>query len=260
MPLQDKVALVTGGSNGIGRGAVRRLLGAGARVVVADIDEAAGHRLTAEIGGDFVRCDVRDPDQVGAAVQHVVDSFGGLDVAFLNAGVSTGCGMGDGFDVAAYRRAIAVNVDGVVFGVVAALPAMRARGGGDIVVTASLAGLTGTEQDPIYSAGKHAVVGLVRSLGPVYARENIRVNALCPGYAETALLRDIRPLIEQSGVPILPVDDVVDALFAVLDSGDAGQCWYVQPGRPSEPFRFRNIPGPRATNVSSTSRRPPSAI
>jgi NAD(P)-dependent dehydrogenase (short-subunit alcohol dehydrogenase family) len=245
MPLRGKVALVTGGSNGIGGAAVRRLLAGGARVVVADIDEAAGRQLTAEIGGDFVCCDVRDPDQVNAAVGHAVDTFGGLDIAFLNAGVTTGCGVGDGFDIGAYRRAMAVNVDGVVFGVVAAVPALRARGGGDIVVTASLAGLTGTEADPIYSASKHAVVGLVRSLGPTYARESIRINALCPGYAETAILRDIRPLIAQSGVPILAVDEVIDAFFAILASSDAGQCWYVQPGRPSEPFRFRNIPGPR---------------
>jgi NAD(P)-dependent dehydrogenase (short-subunit alcohol dehydrogenase family) len=243
--LADKVALVTGGSNGIGRAAVRRLRRRGARVVVADVDETAGARLAADAGGEFVRCDVRDLDQVHAAVRRAVDAFGGLDIAFLNAGVITGGGAGDDFDAARYRRTMAVNVDGVVFGLVAALPALRDRGGGDIIVTSSLAGLTGVELDPIYSASKHAVIGLVRSLGPVHARENIRVNALCPGWAETPMLHDIRPMVDRTGVPILDAEDVVDALFAILASDGAGQCWYVQPGRPSEPFRFRNVPGPR---------------
>jgi NAD(P)-dependent dehydrogenase (short-subunit alcohol dehydrogenase family) len=243
--LTGRVALVTGGAHGIGQAAARRLLGRGARVVVADVDESSGRRLAAADGAGFVRCDVRDHEQVEAAVRHAVDSYGGLDIAFLNAGVTTGCGLGDDFDLAAYRRTMAVNVDGVTFGLVAALAAMRAGSGGDIVVTASLAGLVGVDIDPIYSASKHAIVGLVRSLGPAHASENIRINALCPGFAETEFLHDIRPLVAQTGVPLLGVEDVVDGFVAILDSGRGGECWYVQPGRPSEPFRFRNLPGPR---------------
>ena len=95
-----------------------------------------------------------------------MDACGGLDLVHLNAGVASGCGVGDDFDLARYRRAMGANLDGVVFGMHAALPALRARGGGAIVATASLAGLTGVAYDPLYSANKHAVVGLVRSLAP----------------------------------------------------------------------------------------------
>lgn len=144
-----KVALITGGSNGIGAGVARRLAREGARVVLADVDTAAGTALAEELGGAFVRCDVREPGDSEAAVAAAVDRFGGLDVAFLNAGVAGGGGVGDDFDLAAYRRAMGVNVDGVVFGAHAALPAIRARGGGDIVATASMAALTATPFDPV---------------------------------------------------------------------------------------------------------------
>jgi NAD(P)-dependent dehydrogenase (short-subunit alcohol dehydrogenase family) len=249
--LTGRVALVTGGANGIGQAAARRLLGRGARVVVADVDENSGHRLAAADGADFVYCDVRDREQVEGAVRHAVETHGGLDIAFLNAGVTTGCGLGDDFDLAAYRRTMAVNVDGVMFGLVAAIPAMRARGGGDIIVTASLAGLVGVDLDPIYSASKHAIVGLVRSLGPAHAGENIRINALCPGFTQTDLLQRMQELMAQASVPLLDVAEVVDGFDAILDSGRAGECWYVQPGRPSEPFRFRNLPGPRSPGVNA---------
>ena len=140
---------------------------------------------------------------------------------------------------------MSVNLDGVVFGVVAALPALRERGGGDIVATASLAGLTAVPFDPLYAANKHAVVGLVRSLGPVHESEGIRVNAVCPSFAETAIIEEIRGALQQGGVPILTVDVVADAVLAILDAKSTGECWYVQAGRESEPFRFRNVPGPR---------------
>ena len=118
------------------------------------------------------------------------DRFGGLDLVHLNAGVTSGCGVGDDFDPALYRRAIAVNLDGVVYGIHAALPALTGRSGAQIIVTASLAGLTGLPGEPIYSANKHGVVGLVRSLGPrLLAEHGVRINALCPGFADTALPR-----------------------------------------------------------------------
>ena len=110
----------------------------------------------------------------------------------LNAGVGSGCGVGDDFDLALYRRAMGANLDGVVFGTHAALPALRARGGGAIVATSSLAGLTGVAYDPLYAANKHAVVGLTRSLGPLLAEEGIRFNAVCPGFAESAIIEPIR--------------------------------------------------------------------
>lgn len=240
-----KVALITGGSNGIGAAVARRLARGGARVVLADVDANAGTALAKELDAIFVRCDVREPVDSEAAVATAVERFGGLDIAFLNAGVAGGTGVGDDFDLAAYRRAMGVNLDGVVFGVHAALPALRARGGGDIVATASMAALTATPFDPIYGANKAAVVGLVRALGPAFGEENIRVNALCPSFADTAILTPMKQQLEETGFPILGVDDVVEAFMRVLGAGGTGDAWYVVPGRPSEPFRFRGVPGPR---------------
>ncbi|RSN50908.1 MULTISPECIES: SDR family oxidoreductase [Actinomadura] len=240
-----KVALITGGANGIGAAVARRLAAGGARIVVADVDERGGAALADEIGGAFVRCDVREPADSEAAVAAAVDRFGGLDVAFLNAGVAGGGGVGDDFDPAAYRRAMSINLDGVVYGAHAALPALRARGGGDIVATASMAGLTATPFDPVYGANKAAVVGLVRALGPTYLPEGIRVNALCPSFADTDILEGIRGHLNETGFPILEVADVVEAFMSILAGDGAGEAWYVVPGRPSEPFRFRGVPGPR---------------
>ena len=243
--MHDKVALVTGGSNGIGAGVATRLREAGALVVVADVDDDAGKELAETIGASFVHCDVRSLDEVQAAVDHAVATYGGLDLAHLNAGVTTGCGLGDDFDVDRYRRAMGINLDGVVFGVHAALPALVARGGGQIVATASMAGIVAPAIDPVYVANKHAVVGLVRSLGAEYAATGIRINALCPSFAETAIIAEARPMLEELQFPILDVADVVDTFVSIVDGDGTGECWFVIPGRESEPFRFRNAPGPR---------------
>ncbi|GLZ06857.1 dehydrogenase [Actinomadura sp. NBRC 104412] len=246
-----RTALITGGANGIGAAVARRLAAEGVRIVLADVDEERGAALAEELDGRFVRCDVREPADNQAAVATAVDAYGGLDVAFLNAGVSThlgetGGGIGeDGFDLGNYRRAMAINFDGVVYGMHAALPALRARGGGDIIATASMAALTATPFDPVYGANKAAVVGLVRALGPLHAPEGIRVNALCPSFADTAILGEMRAELEKSGFPILDVADVVTAFMAILNADGAGEAWFVVPGRESGPFRFRGVPGPR---------------
>jgi NAD(P)-dependent dehydrogenase (short-subunit alcohol dehydrogenase family) len=242
-----KVALITGGANGIGAAVARRLADLGVRVVIADVDVDAdrGSAVAAELDGAFARCDVSEPSDSVAAVAAAVERFGGLNVAFLNAGVATGSAFGDDFDLGAYRRAMAINLDGVVFGVQAALPALRSRGGGDIIATASMAGLTATPFDPVYGANKAGVVGLVRALGPASAAEGIRVNALCPSFADTDILLPMKDELVQTGFPILAVDAVVEAFMRILAAGGTGECWYVVPGRPSEPFRFRGVPGPR---------------
>jgi len=240
-----KVALVTGGANGIGAAVSRRLAGLGAHVVVADVDSDGGAAVAKEVDGVFVHCDVGDLDANRAAVDTAVQQYGGLDIVALNAGVITGFGLDDDFDPVRYRRVMGINLDGVVYGAHAALPALKARGGGDIIATASLAGLVATPMDPIYGANKAAVVGLVRALGPAWEQYGIRVNGLCPAFAETAIVTPIKDMLSQVGVPLLRVEAVVDTFFAALTSGRTGECWYLQPGRPGEPYGFRGVPGPR---------------
>jgi NAD(P)-dependent dehydrogenase (short-subunit alcohol dehydrogenase family) len=243
--LAGKIALVTGAAGGLGGATARALAAEGAVVVAADIDEAGARAVAAEVGGHAVACDVSDLDDNRAAVKFAVETCGGLDLVHLNAGIGSGCGVDGDFDLGLYRRAMGVNLDGVVFGTHFALPALRARGGGAIVATSSLAGLTGTPYDVLYSASKHAVVGLTRSLGPPLAEEGIRFNAVCPGFAETAIIEPLREMIAASGVPIIPAEQVAAAVVELFAGDAAGECVVVQPGRPPIPFAFRGIPGPR---------------
>ncbi|MEU5693345.1 SDR family NAD(P)-dependent oxidoreductase [Actinosynnema sp. NPDC020468] len=255
MEFDGKVVLVTGAAGGIGEGLVRRWAGRGAHVVVADVDER-GAEVAADVDGVFVRCDVRDPAASERAVATAVDRFGGLDVAVLNAGIATGFGLGEDFDVDRYRAVMGVNLDGVVYGVHAAIPALRARGGGHLLATASMAGLMPMPMDPLYGANKAAVVALVRALGPVLEGERIAVNAVCPSFADTGIITGVKDALESAGMPILTVEAVVDAFDRAVDSGRTGECWWVQSGRPSEPFAFRNPPGPRSPDGGRLSVEP----
>jgi len=212
-------ALVTGGEGGLGRAMGARLEREGFDVQSLDL-----------VGG----FDVSDP----RAWQRV-DS---VDIACLNAGVLTAEGEIAQLSDAGYRRAVSVNVDGVVFGVRRLAQVMD---GGSIVVTASLAGLVGMPLDPIYSLTKHAVVGFVRSVAPQLAPT--RINAICPGIADTAMLdqHDQRARFEEAGFPLLQPDDVAEAMWLAATGEGTGECWFVQPGRAPAPFRFANVPGPR---------------
>jgi NAD(P)-dependent dehydrogenase (short-subunit alcohol dehydrogenase family) len=243
--LAGKVALVTGAAGGLGRATAHALASEGAIVVAADIDAGGARAVADELDGHAVACDVSDLDANRAAVELAVERCGGLDLVHLNAGVGSGCGVGDDFDLARYRRAMGANLDGVVFGLHAALPALRARGGGAIVATSSLAGLTGVAYDPLYSANKHAVVGLVRSLGPSLAEEGIRFNAICPGFAESAIIEPLREMLAESGIAIIPAERVAAVVVDLFACDAAGECVVIQPGRDPLPFAFRGVPGPR---------------
>ena len=241
---EARVALITGSASGIGLAAARALVADGVRVVMADRDEASGRLAAAEVGGVFVRTDVRDPEEVRSAMAVASREDGDLDLVVLNAGITTGETPIDRLDLDRYRTIMAVNVDGVVFGVQAALPALRRGGGGAIVITASLSGLTPYPQDPVYSMTKHAVVGLTRSLGIALQADGITINCVCPGFVSTALIDAYRDRFLQEGLPLLTADEVAAGVLTAAGSGQTGEAWVCQAGRPCEPYQFRGVPGP----------------
>jgi NAD(P)-dependent dehydrogenase (short-subunit alcohol dehydrogenase family) len=244
MELRDKVAVVTGGASGLGRAAALALAAEGVEVVVADVDEVEGARVAQQVGGHFVACDVSSFQANLELVQAAVDLAGGIDIAYLNAGVATGFGVGPEFDVEKYKKVMGINLDGVIYGTHAVLPALKARGGGAIVATASLAGLTSVPFDPIYAANKAAVVGLARSLGPALAAEGITYNAICPAFAESKIVAPIRDLLAAQGVELIPAETVAATVLKIITGGATGEAWFVQPAREPAPFTFRNVPGP----------------
>jgi NAD(P)-dependent dehydrogenase (short-subunit alcohol dehydrogenase family) len=252
---QDKVVLITGGGSGFGAAAARRLAAGGARVALLDRHTESVSAVAEEVDGFAIVGDVTDPDTSTRAVFETEERFGRLDVAFLNAGTVGGqLASDDALDLARYRAVVGVNLDAVVYGTCAAVPALRRAGGGQIVATASLAGLVAIPDDPVYTLTKHAVVGYVKAVGAQLAGEGIRVNALCPGFADTPLIADHRDAFVAASFPLLTTEDVVDALELVLAGDGTAECWFIQPGRESEPFRFRGVPGPRA---GVTSQAPP---
>jgi len=228
--LQRRSALVTGGRSGIGAAIVSKLEQEGADVRVLDIADGF---------------DVSDP-----SAWEAVDA---VDLACLNAGVVAREADLTRISDEQYRRITGVNVDGVVFGVRRLAQVMD---GGAIVVTASLAGLTATEQDPLYALTKHAVVGFVRSVAPQLAERGIRLNMVNPGFVDTPMLDAVgRAAFEAAGFPLLQPEEVAAAVLRAAEDEDVGQAWIVQPGREPLKFRFPNLPGPRVAGKDGI--RPP---
>jgi NAD(P)-dependent dehydrogenase (short-subunit alcohol dehydrogenase family) len=207
-------ALVTGGRGGIGS-AICSLLD---DPVVLDLPEF----------------DVSDPD----SWYRVTGEF---DRAFLNAGIGIGYPDAAKLPESEYRRIVGANLDGVVFGT-RELARRLMPTGGSIVATASLAGLTPMPFDPAYTATKHAVVGWVRAAAPGLAERGIRINALCPGFTDTPIVRD--ELRDNPIAPLMEPSFVAEAALRVAADEETGRAWVVQPNR-VEPFRFPGVPGPR---------------
>ena len=191
--LEGKVAVVTGGCSGIGLATVRRLAQEGATVVVADLNDEAGEALAAEVGGTYVHTDVASKDDVDRLFATAVDKYGKLDIAFNNAGISPP--DDDSIldtDLDAWLRVQQVNLTSVYLCCKAALPYMLEQKSGSIINTASFVAVMGAATSQIsYSASKGGVLSMTRELGVQFAREGIRVNALCPGPVNTPLLKEL---------------------------------------------------------------------
>ena len=191
--LQDKVAVITGAGSGIGLASARRFASEGAKVVCVDIDELAGKAAADDVGGIFVHADVTADADVQAMYATAVETFGGLDIAFNNAGISPP--DDDSIlttEIDAWRRVQEVNLTSVYLCCKYAIPHMQARGGGSIINTASFVAVMGSATSQIsYTASKGGVLAMSRELGVQFARERIRVNALCPGPVNTPLLQEL---------------------------------------------------------------------
>jgi NAD(P)-dependent dehydrogenase (short-subunit alcohol dehydrogenase family) len=191
--LQDRVAVITGAGSGIGLATARRFAAEGARVIAVDIDEQAGKAAAAETGGRFVGADVACEDDVRALFDGVAADLGQIDIAFNNAGISPpedDSILTTGID--AWRRVQEVNLTSVYLCCKYVIPHMQRQGKGSIINTASFVAVLGAATSQIsYTASKGGVLALSRELGVQFAREGIRVNALCPGPVNTPLLREL---------------------------------------------------------------------
>jgi NAD(P)-dependent dehydrogenase (short-subunit alcohol dehydrogenase family) len=209
-------ALVTGGRSGIGAALVERLERDGTEVRVLDLVDGF---------------DVGDPA--------AWESVEAVDLACLNAGVVTGTGDVAELGEDQYRRILGANVDGVVYGVRRMARVMQP--GSAIVVTASLAGLTTIEIDPVYGGTKHFVVGFVRSVARQLAERAITINTVCPGIVDTPILGETRDQVVAAGIDMLQPAEVAEAIVTAARDGSTGQAWVCLPGRALERHSFHRF-------------------
>jgi NAD(P)-dependent dehydrogenase (short-subunit alcohol dehydrogenase family) len=191
--LEGKTAVITGGCSGIGLATAKRFVEEGAKVVIGDVDAANGDRVAGELGGTFVQVDVTDAEQVDALFAKAKEVYGSVDIAFNNAGISPPDDdsiLTTGID--AWRRVQEVNLTSVYLCCKAALPYMLEQKKGSIINTASFVAVMGAATSQIsYTASKGGVLSMSRELGVQFAREGVRVNALCPGPVNTPLLQEL---------------------------------------------------------------------
>ncbi|NDZ81230.1 3-oxoacyl-ACP reductase [Streptomyces sp. SID10853] len=229
--LVGRTAVITGAGSGIGLATARRLSSEGAHVVCADIDDKAGRAAAQEVGGLFVQVDVVDPGQVEALYRTAFDTYGSVDIAFNNAGISP---PDDNSilttELDAWKRVQEVNLTSVYLCCKHALPYMRDQRRGSIINTASFVAVMGAATSQIsYSASKGGVLSMSRELGVQFAREGIRVNALCPGPVNTPLLKKLfadDPALAERRLVHVPVGrfaepEEIAAAVAFLASDDS---------------------------------------
>ncbi len=251
---RESVALVTGGASGIGLATARRLRDEGARVIIADIHEAAAKSAAEEIGGSSMAFDVSEAEAWQLAVEQIEAEHGALHLVHLNAGVTTYRAEASGdprgaFDLSAvpldaYRRIMGANVDGVMLGARACIPLMAASGGGALIVTASAAGVIAFPPDPIYTASKHAVVGFVRAMAPWLEAQGIGCHAIMPGIVDTGLLAEgMADRAREMGVPIIPPAEIAEAVVGAACSPETGGLWICLADRPAARYTFAPVEG-----------------
>ena len=247
MDIQGRVALITGAGSGIGRATALRLAREGAAVIVADVDETGGKKTVGQIETDggraaFVHADVADIKSVEAMIAFAEETFGGLDILHNNAGIYGRSAFLEG-GPERWAQVLEVNLRGVILGTQYGIQAMRRRGGGVIVNTASIAGLVGYAANPVYSASKGGVVLFTASLAPLKEEMNIRVNCVCPGIVDTPMLAQAvsapgeqdRQAIEErlNQLPLIAPEEIADAVVELIkDDALAGRAMRIIGGQP----------------------------
>ena len=218
MDFNDKVAITTGGGNGIGRATASGFANRGARVIVVDSDQAAGEAtagILRQQGGDayFIPADVTKSADVRNYVKLALEKYGAIDCFHNNAGIEGSVAPTHEYDEDMFDRVMAVNVKGVFLGLRHVLPVMLEQGRGAVVNTASVAGLVASPGMPAYVASKHAVIGLTKTAAGEVARSGVRVNCICPGPINTRMIHSLESMISaddpasvgtsyQSNIPI----------------------------------------------------------
>lgn len=226
MQTEEQIWLVTGAASGIGAAVTRAVRARGTSVWALDIDRSGGEALARTSGASFLSCDVSDPASWQRVLEQI-DPASPPTRVHLNAGIQIAPPDAplseyafDAMTIDRYRRMMGVNVDGVVFGLQALWPLLRS--GTSIVVTASLAGITPYAVDPLYAMSKHAVVGLVRSLAPTLAERDIRINALCPGGIDTAII----PQAQRSPQAVFMTPErIATEVIRLMDVPETGKTW-----------------------------------
>ena len=244
--LEGKVAVITGATGGIGSAAARLFADEGARVALVDLDESALRETAQSIGEDkasYTVADVTQPDQTQTYINEAVERWGGIDILLANAGIEGVLSLITDYPIDIFDRVMAVNVRGVWLGIKYAVPAMRERGSGSIVITSSTAGIGGSPEMSAYNTSKHAVIGLMRTAALEYAPDGIRVNTVNPAPIETRMMRSIEEMrvdamddskvtvdvIKQAAADRLPLQrygepEEVARLMLFLSSDDSSFC------------------------------------
>lgn len=238
-----EVVVVTGAGGGIGVEVCHRLSAAGLEPFVADIDATLARSLAEELDARWFALDVTSPESWSAMRQQMIEEGAAASSLILNAGLAGGGDLA-AFDRDRYRALFAVNVDGVVNGMATFLDDLSGGAGAAIVVTASLAGITGTPFDPFYAMTKHALIGLVRSIAPTLSTQGVRVQAVCPGIVDTPLLGLAKSELAAADYPLLTSGEVAAALVECVQGIRNDTVTVVQVGRVPMAYRFAGIPGP----------------